>query len=471
MSDTLLASLLVQAVTVMVLRLRLGRRWLRRPVTWLVLASAVNQAIGPLLLAIGSIGAHDTFAIGVEHGYIDSANLITSAAMLVFTLAYLFTRPERTVTPQRPGDIPISARALDWRLLAVACVPLTLVTASGRGYNGATGSGQGTALSTNLTTSFFVVVVVLAAAAFVLRHGVRWFLPVFIVQSMVLTVAGERTPVLTDTIALVLLLLFAGVRVPARPLVAAAVLAVLAMLAISGVRVTHGRELFYSNSGIAARVGALAGGLSSAGGSQGFGDTPGIVNQVAIRIAGVDFGGAVLQGISEGEPRLSPAYVPESLLEVVPSFLWPTKLDHGLALNPAQQEIDAFGLQQINYITGMPGLYLGYLTPGWLMLLFGFLGIVFGWFEWWLLRECTPVRIVLFAGAMSAVLLYEAGLPTMLVQMRAAAALALAVKAAAVVRGRARAGGGARFPAPAASGRYALAAPRAGAVRMGEDDA
>jgi hypothetical protein len=461
----------VQAVTVMVLRLRLGHRWLRRPVTWLVLSSVVNQAVGPLLLAIPSVGMHDTFAIGVEHSYIDSANLITSTAMLVFTLAYLFTRPERTVTPERPAVIAISAKALDWRLLAIACVPLTLVTASGRGFDGATGSGQGTALSTNLTTSFFVVMVVLTATAFLLRHGIRWFLPVFIAQSLVLTVAGERTPVLTDTITLVLLLLFAGVRVPARHLIAATVLTVLAMLAISGVRVTHGRELFYSNSGITARVTALAGGLSAAGGSQGAGDTPGLVNQLAIRIAGVDFGGAILQSISEGQPRLSPAYVPESLLEVVPSFLWPTKLDHGLALNPAQQQIDDFGLQQINYITGMPGLYVGYLTPAWLMILFGFLGIVFGWFERWLLRECTLVRIVFFAGAMSAVLQYEAGLPTMLVQMRAAAALALAVKITEVAGRRARAAAGSRSPASAADMSFPLDAGLGAAVRTAGNDA
>jgi len=470
-SDTFLASLLVQAVTVMVLRLRLGHRWLRRPMTWLVLSSVVNQAVGPLLLAIPSIGLHDTFAIGIERKYIDSANLIMSAAMLVFTVTYLATHPERTVTPERSGYIAISAKVLDWRPFAVACVPLTLVTASGQGYDGATGSGQGTALSTNLTTSFFVVVVVLTAAAFLLRHGVRWFFPVIIVQSLVLTVAGERTPVLTDTIALVLLLLFAGIRVPARQLTAATVLAVLAVLAVSGVRVTHGRDLFYSNSGIAARVTALAGSLPAAGGSQGIGDTPGLVNQLAVRIAGVDFGGAILQSISEGHPRLSPAYVPESLLEVVPSFLWPTKLDHGLLLNPAQQQIDDFGLQQINYITGMPGLYLGFLTPAWLMVVFGFLGIVFGWFERWLLRECTPVRIVLFAGAMSAVLLYEAGLPAMLVQMRAAAALALAVKAAAVVSHRIRATGGSRSRASAADMSFPLAARCGIAVRMADDDA
>jgi hypothetical protein len=457
-SDTFLASLLAQAVTVLAVRVRLRAGWLRHPVSWIVLASAVNQAVGPLLLAIGSVGAGDTFATGVSRGYIDTANLIMSGAMLVFTAGYLLTAPVTPLPPGRPG--PAFARSLNWRLLAAACVPLALVTASGRGYGGGSGSGQGAALSTNLTTSFFVVVVVLAAAAFLLRHGVRWFLPVVVAQSLLLTVSGERTPVLTDAITLPLLLLFAGVRVPGRQLVATTVLTALAMLAISGVRVIHGRDLFYSDSGISARVSALAGGLSGIGQADGAGNGPGLVGQLAVRIAGVDFAGAILQAVAQGQPRLSAAYVPESMLEVVPSFLWPTKLDHGLTLNPAQLEMNDFGLQQINFIPGMPGLYVGFLAPPWLLALFGFLGLVFGRFERWLLRDCTAARLVLFAGAMSAALLYEAGLPAMLVQMRAAAVVALAVKLIESVRRRRRARPPA-FRAPAALLRLPVPAGRA----------
>jgi hypothetical protein len=122
--------------------------------------------------------------------------------------------------------------------------------------------------------------------------------------------------------------------------------------------------------------------------------------------------------------------MPKSLLLAVPSFLWRGKLAPGTGINPAQLQIDDFGLQQINYIPGMVGTYIGMLSFPWLLLLFFFLGLAFGRFERWLLRECTPARVVLLAGAIAAALLYEAGLPTIVVQMRAAAALALVAKCA-----------------------------------------
>lgn len=436
MTTTFLAALLVQCVMVALLRHRLGRRWLRRPVTVLVLASVVELGIGPTLLAVPAIGMHDTSRLGIQPGFIDSANLIMSVAMLALTFTYLLTRPERTVTLERPADLMIAAKALDWRLLAVACIPLTVLTAAGRGYNDGGAIGPGTSLSTSLVATFFVVVVVVAAAAFLMRYGTRWFLLILIIQSMVLAVAGERTPVLIDAIALIVMLLFAGLRVPVLQLAAAAGLTVLIILSISGVRVQQSRLLYYQDSGVSSRVDALATGLFAAGGSQGSADTPGLLTQFAIRISSVDFGGAVLQAISEGQPRLSPAYVPESLLLAVPSFVWPTKLDRGVALDPVLSQSNAFGLQD-NFIPGMPGLYMGFLAPPWLVVLFGLLGIVFGWFERWLLREYTPARLVLLGGAVTAALSLEAGLPVMLVQMRSAAALALAVYVVKVLRVRA----------------------------------
>ena len=265
MSTTFLAALLTQCVMVALLRHRLGRRWLRRPVTALVLASVFELGIGPALIAVPAIGKYDTDRLGIETGFIDSADLIMSVSMLALTLAYLFTRPERTVTLERPGDLIIVAKALDWRLLAVVCIPLTLLTAAGRGYNDGAGDGPGTPLATSLVTTFFVVVVVVAAAAFLMRHGTRWFLFILIIQSVVLAVAGERTPVLMDAAALIVMLLFAGLRVPVPQLAATAALTVLIVLSISGVRVQQNRNLYYQgqrclNSGERTRQRLVGGG-------------------------------------------------------------------------------------------------------------------------------------------------------------------------------------------------------------------
>ena len=99
-------------------------------------------------------------------------------------------------------------------------------------------------------------------------------------------------------------------------------------------------------------------------------------------------------------------------------------------MDPAQLQIDDFGLQRINFIPGLVGTYFGMLSFPWLLLLFGFLGFVFGRFERWLLRECTPARVILLAGAIASAQLYQSGLPTIVVLMRAAAVLAVVAKCA-----------------------------------------
>ena len=125
---------------------------------------------------------------------------------------------------------------------------------------------------------------------------------------------------------------------------------------------------------------------------------PDLPAQAAIRLDGTAFTAGILQAVHSGQPRLSPAYVPESLLITVPSSLWSSKLAHGTALNPDSLETGSFGLQQVNFLPTLPGLYAGFLSPPWLALFLAFLGLLCGWGERWLFRHCTPARFVLLAG-------------------------------------------------------------------------
>jgi hypothetical protein len=439
---TLLAALLTQAVSVALLRHRLGRHWLRHPVTLVVLAGVVYQGVSPALLAIPSIGDWDNFRSRIQPGYADDAALLTSVGMLAFTVAYLATRPERVISTADPAGIRAAARMLGWRWLAAACVPLAVLTYEGRGYNGAATVGAASSVGTDLAASFFVLAVALAASGFLLRHGTRWFLPVLIVQSAVLAATGQRSPVITDAITLILVLTLAGVRPRPRQLCAAAAIGAAAVLAITGVRVQQGRSLFYADSGLSARLSALWDGLTSSAGPSAAGtSSPGILAQTAVRTDGTSFAAAILQSLHTGQPRLSAAYVPESLLLAVPSTVWSSKLARGNALEPADLEIGNFGLQPgtlltDNFLPTMPGLYVGFLSPPWLIAFLALLGLLCGRAERRLFRCITPARFVLFAGAVTTAFVYEAGLPMMLVQLRAAAAIAVVVKGAEFVRVR-----------------------------------
>jgi hypothetical protein len=433
-----LTALLLQIVAIALLRHRLGHYWLRRPVTLIVLASVAYQGLSPILLKFQSIGASNIYRNGVQESFTNAATLLMSAAMLAFTITYLMTRPERTDFVVGPADIPGVVRTLDWRWLTGACVPLAVLTYEGRGYNDAVATaGSATSVGSDLAASFFIVLVVIAAFSFLLKYGIRWFIPVLIVQSLVLAAAGERTPVIVDAITLILMLVLAGSRPSTRQLRGASALTLITILAITGLRIQHGRSLFDENSGLSTRLSALVSGLNvftnnSAASSTGLI----LVDQVAVRLDGVDFAGAILQSLSFGQPRLSAAYVPESLLLVVPSSVWSSKLTHGNDLNPVALETNDFGLQQVNFLPTLPGLYIGFLSAPWLIGFLAFIGLLCGWGERWLFRRCTPVRFVFLAGAVTAALSYEQGLPGMLVTLRSAAALATGVKLIEVIRMR-----------------------------------
>ena len=393
----------------------------------LYLTSVLYQGVSAVMLAFPSICSQDAFRDGIASQFTDDAALLTSAEMLTLVVAYLLTRPQRG--PFVPlGDTRALVRALDWRIFAAPSVPLAVLTYEGRGYFANLGSSAPVPFNTNLAGRFFVPMVVLAACGLVLRHGKRWFLPVLVIQSAMLAAAGERLPVAMGAVALIVMLARAKMRPSRAQLHAAAGLTVAAILAVMGARAEYGRALFYGDSGPAARAQALAAGVTSA--------QKGLVVGTATRLDGNAFTGGILQAEHMGHPCLSAAYVPESLLITVPSALWPSKLSH--SLDPYQTEINAFGLQQTNFLPTLPGVYAGFLAPTWLVIFMAFLGAVFGWLERRLLSECTPARLVMLAGAVIAVLSYEEGLPGMLLALRAALVVAAAMKLLELARSRRR---------------------------------
>jgi hypothetical protein len=420
MSVTLWLALLVQFATVCLLRAGLGKDWLRRPATLLVLASVLYDGLSQVLLSFPQARQWDGYLAGVAPRYADTAALILSVAMLAFAACFLLTG-RGSQEPPRPGDAMLAARVTDWRVLALACVPLAVATYEGRGYNGLAGA-QAAGPSPGFASTFFVIVVTLASAGFVLRHGTRWFLPVLAAQSLVLAAAGERSPVAASALGLILILARAGMRPPAAKLTAAALLTGTVTAAIMGARTDQGRAVFQQASGVQARVTALAGGVRAAE----VPGTPGLAAQLAVRLDGTSFAAAVLQGHALGQPRLNPEGVPESVLQGVPRAVWASKPEAGDALNPYQAQISDFGLQNVNYLPTFPGLYAGYMAWPWLAVLLGALGAAWGLAEKRILARCTPARLILLAGAVQAAVAYEAGLPGMIVAFRPALVLAVA---------------------------------------------
>lgn len=429
MSAVLFAALCLQATAIALVRYRLGRTWLRRPTVFLIINAVIYHGVSALLLLIPSVREWDTYRIGIANQNIDMATLIMSAGVLVLAISYLIAlgRP-MLLTRDEQGKAP-DLRVIDWRPLAIACIPFAILTYHGQGYNSVNALNSSTSVGSELASTFFTSFVVLAAFAFLLRHGSRWLLPTIIVQSVILAAAGERSPLVVGVAELFVLLAQLGRRPSRRQVTAILMLTLVAALAITGYRADSGRAVFYSNSGIRARIAALGDGIYSlVHSTNSAGTGPGLISRTAVRIDGNSFAGAVWQDMRFGHPPLGVTQAAKSTLIVVPNALWPSKLSHELSLNPAATEISEFGLQNINYLPTLAGLYLGFLGP---YLLIGFMalcGIIFGCGEQWLFRYLTATRLVLLGGSVSAAMSYEQGLPGILVTLRTVVIIGIVIK-------------------------------------------
>lgn len=443
----------IQFLSVALLRVRLGHGWLRRPVAVLVITACVYHGLSELLLRIPSIRAWDSYRLGINQSYIDKANLFISISLLTLTLSYFLMKPERSIPQPREGFVRLSARSLDWRISAIACAPLAVLTYKGGGYNNVlTAAAANT--STDLASTFLVILVALSAFGFLLRYGMRWFVPVLLTELAIVAAAGERIALVAGTVILIVLLAQTGLRATGRQVTLAVILTIIGVLGITGYKITAGSSLYYEQTSLRARVEAVGSGIYTLTHTSDVTDSgPGVVTEFANRFDGDAFAGGILQSMHAGDPMLGSFAVPESALLAVPSFLWSTKLSHPATLSPAAAEVSNFHLQNINFLPTLLGLYYGFIGPYWSISFAAIFGALCGWGERHLFNSSSPVRLVVLAVAIQAALSYEKGLPGMLVALRTAVVLSIAVW----LIGIARAGIG---TSDAESGRRIIAAKR-----------
>ena len=197
-------------------------------------------------------------------------------------------------------------------------LPLAVLTYEGRVLNTSVSTGARGNDGRDPASAVLVILVIVAAAGFILRHG--HLIAVLAVQSVLLAAAGERTPVLAAAVAVPLVVTAAGQRPSRHQARAVAMTAVIVVLAITGLRAETDRAIFYRDSGLSARLGALTSGLAHGTSSQG---GPGLIAQAAARLDADSWTAAIIEAEHFGQPRLPASGVASSLLLVIPSALWP----------------------------------------------------------------------------------------------------------------------------------------------------
>ena len=252
MSATLLAALVLQLVSVCLLRARLGRRWLSRPFTLFVLMATVFHGVSEVL--IHTVAARDFSRSprwSIEQSYIDDAALVVSVGLLVAVLGYLAPLNPCASSPPEPATVGPALWPLDWRITGLAAVPLLAATVSGNGYgNHYAYSPTLSATLIGLSNAFLVILVVLTAFSFVLKYGRRWLIPVLAAQSAVLAVSGQRSELFVGAIVLLVLLYHVDIRLSRRAVAIALSVATVAALGITSARESVGRQYFRGSSSL-----------------------------------------------------------------------------------------------------------------------------------------------------------------------------------------------------------------------------
>jgi hypothetical protein len=402
-------ALLIQATMLAALRFVLGKAWLHRPAVICCVVSVLCQGVSEVILGPSGDQARE----GIAPEWLADAALVTTVVMAAFAAGYLLAAPRTHALAAEPPRMPA------FGLLIAGTVASAVWTFEGRGFSGGFTQGANTSVATSFASTLFTVLAVATAYETVRRAGPRWFLPVLAGQSLMLAAAGERTPVIACAIALGLMITASGHRPPRAQVHVAVAMTAVAVLAITGARLSEGRDLFYGDTGAGARVTALSSGVT-AGAQQP------LLAEGAERTDADAYTAGILQAEHLGTSPLSVSGVADSLAEVVPSALWPSKLA-STSLDPATASIAHFGLQDTNFLPGLAGLYAGFLSWRSLTILMGTLGLAAGWGERWLVCKATAARLVMLAGAVIASIDYLEGLPGMLLALRGAAILAVAV--------------------------------------------
>ena len=429
MTATLFAALCAQVLAISLLCYRLGWGMLRRPVPWLVIMGCLYHGVSAVSLWAFSLRSMNPNQEGIDQHYVDLGDLLLSASLLALTVCYLATGPARADCFIFAAAAKEAKRLLDWRVISLICLPLLVVTYRGQGLSSvAPLNGTATPLSTDVATTFLELLIILGALGFIVRFGAHWFLPALVLESILLAAVGERMPVITCAGILLLLAVHLGMRLSPRQIGATILVTALAVIGLTGYRSVSGRQLFYENSGLKARAEGVTTGLIDLSRSPANSAAdPSLAAQAAIRFDGDSFAGGILQSMRFGQPAVGLGPAAASLLLDVPSMFWSTKLmDQNL--NPAAAEISDFGLQQLNFLPTLSGLYVGFLGPLFNIAFLALCGLCFGFGERLLFRRGSLPRLIVLAGAFGAAGTYEAGLPTMLLELRAAAAVALLVK-------------------------------------------
>lgn len=426
MSETLLLGLVLQAGSVALLFLALGRSVLRRVGPYFIFSALVYHGLTEIVQVVtGQSSKYRGFS---TPGGIDTWTVVVGAAMLIFSLTYVLVvraQEDQPVlgAPEVPVEVDIArvVRTLDWRVLTLVSLPLIAVIGTE-----AFRIGDQTGLSpvessaqAGLAHQFLTLVLVLATISYVLSHQGRVVLPL-LVQLAVMGLVGSRLDVFVAAATTLFGLAFLR-RTPSvrQVFTVLAVVGTLA-LAITGARNDVGRPNFAA-AGLGERIPLLfTGAINTLAGVEP--TYAGQTQPLGERLDGNSFAAAVLDALDGGRDPVGLTTAVNSLSLAVPSFLNPEKLTTDLELRSEKVYLNAhlgIGIPG-DFLPTQLGSLLGWFGPIGLMVLAGILGLAIGIAERFLRSKLTPSRLILTLTLFLCVMSYPTSTETWPIEFRGA---------------------------------------------------
>ncbi|MFI5932976.1 hypothetical protein [Actinoplanes sp. NPDC051494] len=411
MTVSVILGLCLQAISVCFVHVVIRGDWIRRPAALMLLMAVLGHGVTEVMQWIWP--GRNAYRRWLVQADMDDWVLLMSVAIAIYAVAYsMLVRSKGAHFTDAAQDKTEYVSRLPLKFLVALTAPLLILTWQGRGALGAVAIGQVASrddyVAVGLAGQFLVPVMAATGAVILVRYGVRWLIPLFAVQGIMLSLAGTRTMIVATCLLSLLGARLCGVRPSRRQAAWVALIVIFFAALISSTRFTAGRESFTAGQGADDRINGLFAGLAALPTAQSRGA---ILNDFVYRFDCNTYGALVLQGLRQDVPSVGLETLKNSMFLVVPSFLAPDKLDSAREVRNEEAFIDRrFGIdQQIDWLPGMLGAMTAYFGPLGLLTLSAIFGLLLGSLEIAALHHPSPARFVLSIGVAQCALAYEAG--------------------------------------------------------------
>lgn len=279
-------------------------------------------------------------------------------------------------------------------------------------------SPEAQGLMVGLANGLVVPLIAITAVVVLVRWGMRWLLPVLVVQALVLITAGTRSMIVFAAVLTLVGAAVHGLRPSRRQVAALTVLVAVSIAVISSTRAVAGREVFNADQGGTGRVEAL---IDGAAALREPGTRDVLLDDVVYRFDGNTFGAQVfvsLRGVGQPTGLVT---VGNDLAMLVPSAITPDKIANRSLEQRSEEAYLArtHGLSQyVDWLPTILGTAIGYYGPVGMLLVALLFGAIMGAADRWVLRSLSTARAALAVGLAQGALLYGAGPQSVLTSLR-----------------------------------------------------